>query len=93
MRNLAGISKKRIRFFLRTGWARKKLQFIKNVFREKRWNFWLISGCFVRYLTSLWVVWLVCRWFVDGLDGLWVALLVCGWFRVLQLTFNFYTES
>ena len=34
MRNLAGTSIKYIYFSFRAGWARKMLQFIKNVFKE-----------------------------------------------------------
>ena len=55
-------------------WVLNLYLIIINVFREKGCDFWLISGWFVHYLTSLWVVWLVCGWFgwfVGGAANLW----------------------
>ena len=53
-------------------------------------NFWMISGWFVRYLAGLWVV---SGWFgsfVGGLrmvwQGLWMVWMVFVWFRILQPT-------
>ena len=42
----------------------------KNVFKERKMQFLLINGWFVRYLAGLWVLWLVFGWFVGGMAGL-----------------------
>ena len=80
MRNLAWTSKKCIYFSFRTGWARKMLRLIKNIFREITIRFLtdyqVICLVFGWFVGGLQVVWLVCGqfgWFVSGLAGLWVV--------------------